>query len=120
MAMKKSDAQSKKKVSAKKVYKQMKSSEKADDRVHKDIAKMLKKEEREGGRKGDEKLHEMAEKRDKNKKSLPKEKIKIVMSEFKAGKLKSGSKKGPQVKKPKVAIAIALSEARKASKKTKK
>ena len=40
-------------------------------------------------------------------------KVKKVMHEFKSGKLHSGSKKGPQVKNPKQAIAIALSEARK-------
>ena len=34
-----------------------------------------------------------------------------VMKEFKAGTLHTGSKKGPVVKSPKQAIAIALSEA---------
>ena len=38
-------------------------------------------------------------------------KISKVMGEFKAGKLHSGSKKGPEVKSPKQAIAIAMSEA---------
>ncbi len=42
-----------------------------------------------------------------------KNKIKKVMHEFKEGKLHSGSKKGPEVKEPKQAIAIALSESRK-------
>jgi len=37
-----------------------------------------------------------------------------VMHEFKAGTLHSGSKKGPRVTSRKQAIAIALSEARKA------
>lgn len=46
-----------------------------------------------------------------------KKKIKKVMSEFKAGELHSGSKSGPVVRNPKQAIAIALSEARKAKKK---
>lgn len=41
-------------------------------------------------------------------------KVKKVMKEFKAGKLHSGSKKGPIVSNPKQAIAIALSEQRKA------
>ena len=40
-------------------------------------------------------------------------KIGKVMHEFKEGKLHSGSKKGPEVKEPKQAIAIAMSEARK-------
>lgn len=38
-------------------------------------------------------------------------KISKVMGEFKRGELHSGSKKGPEVKNPKQAIAIALSEA---------
>lgn len=44
----------------------------------------------------------------------PKEKIKKVMEEFGKGELHSGSKKGPIVSNPKQAIAIGLSEARKA------
>ena len=40
-----------------------------------------------------------------------KAKIKKVMHEMKAGKLHSGSKKGPLVKNPKQGLAIALSEA---------
>lgn len=43
-------------------------------------------------------------------------KVKKVMGEFKEGTLHSG-KKGPVVKNPKQAIAIALSEARKVKKK---
>lgn len=41
-------------------------------------------------------------------------KVAKVMSEFKRGELHSGSKSGPEVTKPKQAVAIALSEARKA------
>lgn len=44
------------------------------------------------------------------------DKIKKVMKEYKEGELHSGSKKGPVVKNPKQAIAIALSEARKGGK----
>lgn len=44
-------------------------------------------------------------------------KVPKVMKEFKAGKLHSGSKSGPEVKSQKQALAIALSEARKAAKK---
>lgn len=43
-------------------------------------------------------------------------KVKKVMQEFGEGKLHSGSKKGPVVSNPKQAIAIALSEQRKAGK----
>ena len=43
-------------------------------------------------------------------------KIPKVMTEFKEGKLHSGSKKGPEVTNPKQAVAIAMSEARKAAK----
>lgn len=41
-------------------------------------------------------------------------KVAKVMREYKKGELHSGSKKGPVVKNPKQAVAIALSEARKA------
>ena len=47
-------------------------------------------------------------------------KIPIVMKEFKAGTLNSGSKKGPKVTSRKQAVAIALSEERKARKKRRK
>lgn len=43
-----------------------------------------------------------------------KKKIHRVMKEFAEGELHSGSKKGPVVTNPKQAIAIGLSEARKA------
>lgn len=63
----------------------------------------------------------------KSKKAKPyakgpkaKHKIEKVMHEFKEGKLHSGSKHGPEVTNPKQAIAISLSEARKASKGKKK
>ena len=44
-------------------------------------------------------------------------KISKVMREYGAGKLHSGSKKGPMVKSEKQAMAIALSEAGKSRKK---
>ncbi len=44
-------------------------------------------------------------------------KVEKVMKEFKENKLHSGSKKGPVVKEKKQAVAIALSEARKAGQK---
>jgi hypothetical protein len=43
-------------------------------------------------------------------------KVGKVMGEYKEGKLRSGSKKGSQVKSRQQAIAIGLSEARKAQK----
>ncbi len=41
-------------------------------------------------------------------------KIRKVMREFKKGSLRSGSKRGPKVKSRKQAVAIAMSEARRA------
>lgn len=54
----------------------------------------------------------------KRRKSMPKgkAKVKVVMEEYKSGKLHSGSKKGPKVKNRRQAIAIALSEQRKSEK----
>jgi hypothetical protein len=51
----------------------------------------------------------------KKSKTKAHKKAKLVMGEFKKGKLRSGSKKGPKVKNRKQAIAIALSEGRKAA-----
>jgi hypothetical protein len=48
-----------------------------------------------------------------------KTKVSKVMHEFKEDKLHSGSKKGPKVKSRSQAVAIALSEARKAGEKVK-
>lgn len=57
------------------------------------------------------------EKMAKVKSPKGKAKVEKVMKEFKSGKLHSGSKHGPEVKNPKQAIAIALSEARRKKKK---
>lgn len=46
-------------------------------------------------------------------------KVKKVMGEFKRGTLHSGSKKGPVVKSRKQAVAIAMSEQRRAKKRGK-
>jgi hypothetical protein len=54
------------------------------------------------------------------KKTKAEAKISKVMREYAAGKLHSGSKKGPEVTSKKQAIAIALSEAGKAKPKGKK
>lgn len=53
------------------------------------------------------------------KKSKGKGKVEKVMKEYAAGKLHSGSKKGPKVTDPKQAKAIALSEAGLSKKKKK-
>lgn len=59
----------------------------------------------------------------KLKKSAPKKlkakRMKLEMDKFKAGKLHSGSKKGPKVKSREQAIAIGLSEAGLSKKKSK-
>jgi len=86
-----------------------------DEKIHEEIKKEHRREEKGITKKGS-----------KSKKKDPKKpvkstagraKVKKVMEEYKEGKLHSGSKKGPQVRNPKQAIAIALSEARKAKKK---
>lgn len=48
------------------------------------------------------------------RKSAAQSKVHKVMGEFKRGKLHSGSKKGPEVTERKQALAIGMSEARKA------
>jgi hypothetical protein len=50
------------------------------------------------------------------KESKEKRKFKKVMTEFDEKKLHSGSKKGPLVKNPKQAVAIAMSEGRRSKK----
>lgn len=50
----------------------------------------------------------------KKKEAKGKSKVKKVMKEFGSGELHSGSKKGPVVHSQRQAVAIALSEARKA------
>ena len=53
----------------------------------------------------------------KKRKNNRQTKIDIVMTEFKEGKLRSGSKKGRKVTNPKQAIAIAISESKKKKRK---
>lgn len=54
------------------------------------------------------------------KKTVAQKKISKVMREYKKGALKSGSKKGPKVTSKQQAIAIALSEAKRARAKSKR
>ena len=58
----------------------------------------------------------MAISRAQTRKGKRKRKISKVLSEYKRGKLRSGSKRGPKVTSRPQAVAIALSEARKAAK----
>jgi len=69
---------------------------------------------REAKKDGKHKSHKAAPKRRATK---GKNKVEKVMREYKEGKLHSGSKKGPKVTSRKQAIAIGLSEARRAKKK---
>jgi len=82
---------------------------KADEKVHEKIEKSEKKQDKKP-----------AKKRAASKYENKKGKVEKVMHEYKEGKLHSGSKKGPKVTKKSQAIAIALSEARKAGAKIKK
>ena len=87
-----------------------------DTKMIKKIKKSMKPKKRmvSAGKKAARKLkHEVAE----GKKEM---KIEKVMREYKKGQLHSGSKKGPKVTSRKQAVAIALSEGRKAARKKKK
>lgn len=53
---------------------------------------------------------------ERGRKTAAKSKVAKVMREFKHGELHSGSKKGPKVKSRAQAIAIGMSEGRKAAK----
>lgn len=82
---------------------------------HKDSVVHESKKDREHESKGMKKAARRLHKR--AKKGIEEIKIDKVMHEFKGGALHSGSKKGPLVKNRKQAIAIALSEGRKAARK---
>lgn len=90
-----------------KLHKKEERIHKADDKIHKLIKKVHKKEDD-------------APKKKLMKKPKAKKKVAKVMREFESGELHSGSKKGPIVTNPKQAIAIGLSEARKAKAKVAK
>lgn len=89
-----------KKQSMKERYKEHAGEERAEHGYHKAKSK----------KKSFEKFKEKKEHSPKKRKG----KVEKVMHEFKEGALHSGSKKGPVVSNPKQAVAIALSEARKA------
>lgn len=74
--------------------------------------KMHKKDEHEKKHHGKKHSEKEEYKRDKK----PKSKVAKVMREFSEGALHSGSKKGPKVTNRRQALAIGLSEARRAKK----
>jgi len=94
-----------------------------EDMIHRDAERIDKK---------DSKIHKLLSKlHQKERRPLPKsvrkdvriargeKKIEDVMHEFKEGMLHSGSKRGPKVKSRRQALAIALSESRRAKKRRK-
>lgn len=78
-----------------------------------------KKENKPSGKSKKNSPKDKRSKHSSNKKIDNSPKVKKVMHEWKEKKLHSGSKKGPLVTNEKQAIAIALSESRKAAKKSK-
>ena len=86
--------------------------EKVSPGIHKKVRKMAKKDK---VFKSDKALFKKAKKIKKANEKTER-KIEKVMHEYKHGKLHSGSKKGPKVRSRKQAVAIALSEARRAKK----
>ena len=92
---------------------------KKEEKIHKKVEKLDKKDKKLHA--AIKKVHEKEEKHPRKKRvSKGERKIERTMEEYKEGKLHSGSKKGPLVKNRKQAIAIALSEARKAKASIKK
>lgn len=83
----------------------------------KDVGLMImisKKKPKKSVEKCKEKKESFAHEKRESKKE---KKFEKVMREYKAGKLHSGSKKGPKVKKKKQALAIAISESKRKKKK---
>lgn len=83
------------------------------EKVHRMYPELKKKSEKRHKKDDAPKKHHSH----KEKKEKGRHKIEKVMHEYKEGKLHSGSKKGPEVKKRSQAVAIALSEARRMKKK---
>lgn len=87
----------------------------ADDHSSHNMVQHLTAMKRRGKLRGKSKSH-VEGKVKKHRGGKGKAKVEKVMHEFKEGELHSGSKSGPQVTSRKQAIAIALSEQRKANK----
>ena len=83
------------------------------------IKKLGSKKKKSSKKRKDPKKKKESPSHEKNE-SKKEKKVEKVMREYKSGKLHSGSKKGPQVKSRKQAVAIALSESGQSRKKKRK
>ena len=91
--------------------------EKAEDRKLLRAIKDKKKMPDKGKMRHEKGESRKEEKREHRKEKSPAGKFKVVMKEFKEGKLHSDSKEGPLVTKPSQAYAIAYAEKRRRAKK---